>query len=87
MSCLKCCIQVQAKGSPIDFKPAPLGVRKWGFQDQDTINDVVVVGLNLTNTFDHLLTAAICGGFDAKYRNTAPNSTLVLAAGSKPFLG
>lgn len=79
--------QVQAKGSPIDFKPAPLGVRKWGFQDQATINDVAVVGLNLTNTFDHLLTAAICGGFDAKYRNTAPNSTLVLAAGSKPFLG
>ncbi|XP_066258054.1 rab3 GTPase-activating protein non-catalytic subunit [Euwallacea similis] len=79
--------RVQAKGSPVEFKPLPLNVRKWGFQDQALINDVVVVGLNMTNTFDHLLTAAICGGFDAKYRSTAPNSTLVLAAGSKPFLG
>ncbi|ERL83997.1 rab3 GTPase-activating protein regulatory subunit-like [Dendroctonus ponderosae] len=79
--------RVQAKGSPIEFKGVPLSVRKWGFQDQSSVNDVAVIGLNMTNTFDHLLTASVCGGFEAKYRNTAPNSTLVLAAGSKPFLG
>lgn len=80
-------VLVQAKGSPVELKYVPLSVKKWGFQDQGLINDVAVIGLNMSNTFDHLLTASICGGFDTKYRNTAPNSTLVLAAGSKPFLG
>lgn len=79
--------RVQAKGSPIDLQLTPLSIKKWGFQDQASINDVAVVGLNMSNTFDHLLTASTCGGFDSKYRNTAPNSTLVLGAGSKPFLG
>ncbi|CAG9761149.1 unnamed protein product [Ceutorhynchus assimilis] len=79
--------RVQAKGNITDFKPIPLSVKKLGFQDQGLINDVAVVGLTMSNTFDHLLAASICGGFDTKYRNTAPNSTLVLAAGSKPFLG
>ncbi|XP_030750579.1 rab3 GTPase-activating protein regulatory subunit [Sitophilus oryzae] len=64
-----------------------LNIKKWGFEDQSTINDVAVVGLNMSNTFDHLLTASTCGGFDSKYRNAAPNSTLVLTAGSKPYLG
>ncbi|XP_028137857.2 rab3 GTPase-activating protein non-catalytic subunit [Diabrotica virgifera virgifera] len=61
--------------------------KKWGFQDQSVINDSVVVGLNLSNTFDHLLTASTCGGFHSKYRAVPPNNTLVVAAGSKPFLG
>ncbi|XP_050304560.1 rab3 GTPase-activating protein regulatory subunit isoform X2 [Anthonomus grandis grandis] len=79
--------RAQAKGSPAEFKPIPLIVKKWGFQDQSLINDVAVLGLNISNTFDHLLAASLCGGFEAKYRHTPPNSTLVLAVGSKPFLG
>lgn len=61
--------------------------KKWGFVDQSVINDVAVVGLNLSSGFDHLLTASTTGGFDTKYRANAPHSTLVLATGSKPFLG
>ncbi|KAK4875899.1 hypothetical protein RN001_012321 [Aquatica leii] len=63
------------------------GVKKLGFQDQFLINDVAVVGLDLANTFDHLLTASTCGGFDTRYRAMAPHNTLILAGGSKPFVG
>lgn len=45
------------------------------------------MGLDLNNTFDHLLIASTMSGFDAKYRAMPPHNTLVLAAGSKPFLG
>ncbi|KAL1494755.1 hypothetical protein ABEB36_010302 [Hypothenemus hampei] len=78
---------VKDKNNIAAFKLESLCVRKWGFKDQSSINDVAVIGLNLSNSFDHLLTASTCGGFDVKYRSTPPNSTLVLAAGSKPFLG
>lgn len=60
--------------------------RKWGFQEQTTINDVAVVGLDMTNTYDHLFTASTLSGFDAKYRAMPPHNNLILAAGSKPFL-
>ncbi|CAG9859930.1 unnamed protein product [Phyllotreta striolata] len=66
---------------------ASLMPKKWGFQEQSVINDSAVVGLNTGNTFDHLLTASTCGGFSTKYRTMPPNSTLVIGAGSKPFLG
>lgn len=45
-----------------------------------------MVGLDLSNTFDHLLTASTCGGFDTRYRAMAPHNNLVMAAGSKPFV-
>ncbi|KAJ8932772.1 hypothetical protein NQ314_014475 [Rhamnusium bicolor] len=77
----------QAKGDHLDLSPATITPKKWGFQDQAVINDTAVVGLNLSSTFDHLLTASTCGGFDTKYRAMPPHNTLVLAAGCKPFLG
>lgn len=61
--------------------------RKLAFQDQVTVNDVAVVGLDLTNTYDHLLTASNLCGFEARYRAMPPHNTLVLGAGSKPCLG
>lgn len=61
--------------------------RKWGFQDQSTVNDAAVVGLDLTNTFDHLLTASTLSGFDTRYRAMPPHNNLVLGVGSKPFVG
>ncbi|KAJ8980472.1 hypothetical protein NQ317_013225 [Molorchus minor] len=66
---------------------ASLAPKKWGFQDQAGVHDTAVVGLNLSSTFDHLLTASTCGGFDTKYRTMPPNNTLVMAVGSRPFLG
>lgn len=61
-------------------------VKKWGFQDQFTVNDSVMIGSDAVSTFDHLLTASTCGGYDARYRALAPNHSLVVAAGSKPFV-
>ncbi|KAF7280405.1 hypothetical protein GWI33_006097 [Rhynchophorus ferrugineus] len=79
--------KVHATGNFDGIQLLNLNIKKWGFQDQSVINDIAVVGLNMSNTFDHLLTASTCGGFDTKYRNAAPSSTLVLTAGSKPYLG
>ncbi|CAH0555656.1 unnamed protein product [Brassicogethes aeneus] len=79
--------RLQAKGDPMDMSQISLNPKKWGFQDQASINDSAVVGLNLASTFDHLLTASTCGGFDTKYRAMAPHNTLVVAAGSKPYVG
>ncbi|XP_017784588.1 PREDICTED: rab3 GTPase-activating protein regulatory subunit [Nicrophorus vespilloides] len=64
-----------------------LNPKKWGFTDQAAVNDATVAGLDLSNTFNHLLTASTCGGFESKYRAMPPHNTLVLGAGSKPFLG
>ncbi|KAF5291197.1 hypothetical protein FQA39_LY14439 [Lamprigera yunnana] len=63
------------------------GIKKLSFQDQFSINDVAVVGLDLANTFDHLVTVSTCGGFETRYRAMAPHNTLILAGGSKPFVG
>ncbi|RZC00552.1 rab3 GTPase-activating protein non-catalytic subunit, partial [Asbolus verrucosus] len=77
----------QAKGDTLEPSQGNITPKKWGFQDQATINDVAVVGVNLHGTFDHLLTASTYGGFDTKYRSSAPYNNLVLAAGSRPFVG
>lgn len=61
--------------------------KKWGFSDQSVINDAAVIGLDLTNTFNHLLTASTCGGFDTKYRTIAPHNNLVVGVGTKPYVG
>lgn len=71
----------------LDSSQSGVTPKKWGFTDQSAIHDCAVVGLNLTSPFDHLLTASTYGGFETKYRATPPNNTLVLAAGSRPFLG
>lgn len=74
-------------GGSVDLPPPKFNQKKWGFLDQSVINDSAVIGLNLSSGFDHLLTASTSGGFDTKYRAVPPHSTLVLAIGSKPFLG
>lgn len=61
--------------------------KKWGFSDQAVINMTAVIGLDLSNTFNHLLTASTCGGFDTKYRTIAPHNNLVLGVGTKPYVG
>lgn len=66
---------------------APLTFKKWGFEDQDTISDCEVVGPATANTFDHLLTASLCGGFNSWYRSSAPQTSLIVASGKKPFVG
>lgn len=64
-----------------------LDPKKWEFVDQDKVNAIAVVGLDLRNTFDHLMVASTVGGFDSRYRSAPPQNTLILGAGGRPFLG
>lgn len=65
-----------------------IACRKWGYGGKNVaINDTVVVGSQKSSGFDHLLTATLEGGFFAKYRSSPPQNSLVLAAGSKPYIG
>lgn len=41
-----------------------ISIRKWMFTDQEVLNDATVVGLDLKNTYDHLLAASTYGGYD-----------------------
>jgi hypothetical protein len=65
----------------------PLTLKKLGFTEQEVMTDCEVVGKATENTFDHLMTASLCGGFDSWYRSSAPQTSLVIASGKKPFVG
>ncbi|CAH0702462.1 unnamed protein product [Spodoptera exigua] len=64
-----------------------INIRKWTFSEQEVINDASVVGLDLKNTYDHLLAASTYGGYDVWYRSVPPVNTLILGAGVKPYVG
>lgn len=64
-----------------------LTFKKFGFKNQDVMNDGQVIGITSVNTFDHLMTASICGGFNANYRSSAPQHNLVMATGKRPYIG
>jgi hypothetical protein len=79
-------ISVQANCGGV-LKAPPLIYKKWGFAEQNRVADSEVVGPATNNTFDHLVTASLCGGFSASYRSIAPQTSLILAAGKKPYVG
>lgn len=66
---------------------ANLNCKKWSFKNQDVANDSEVIGSTSVNTFDHLMTASIFGGFGANYRSSAPQHNLVIATGKRPYIG
>ncbi|KAJ9600993.1 hypothetical protein L9F63_000831, partial [Diploptera punctata] len=78
--------RVQAKCGDM-IKAPPLTYKKWGFREQDTIIDIEVVGPATDNTFEHLVTASLRGGLNSKYHSSAPQTSLILAAGKKPYVG
>jgi hypothetical protein len=61
--------------------------KKWGFTDLERVADSEVVGPATDNAFDHLVTASLCGGFSTNYRSSAPQTSLILATGKKPYVG
>ncbi|PNF37324.1 hypothetical protein B7P43_G00463 [Cryptotermes secundus] len=65
---------------------SPLTYKKWGFTEQNVVADSEVVGPATNNTFDHLVTASLCGGFNT-YRSSAPQTSLILAVGKRPYVG
>ncbi|XP_063982787.1 rab3 GTPase-activating protein non-catalytic subunit [Diachasmimorpha longicaudata] len=83
--------QIQASyldkfGEKLSTSPSTLTFRKFGFKEQDVINDCEFVGITSVNTFDHLMTASICGGYGASYRSSAPQHNLTIATGKRPYL-
>ncbi|XP_058825550.1 rab3 GTPase-activating protein non-catalytic subunit [Topomyia yanbarensis] len=64
-----------------------IACRKWNYGKNITVQDAAVVGPQKTCTFDHLLTASVEGGFFAKYRHAPPQNSLIVAAGTKPYVG
>ena len=72
-----------------DAEPPPTNIvcKKLAFKNQDLVNDCEVIGSTSVNTFDHLMTASICGGFNATYRSGAPQHNLVMVTGKRPFVG
>jgi Rab3 GTPase-activating protein non-catalytic subunit len=78
--------KVEGSGSGSVEAP-PLVHTKWGFAEQETVNDCQVLGLPPVNTYDHLLTASLCGGFEAIAKSSAPAHDLVIATGRKPYVG
>ncbi|XP_066592229.1 rab3 GTPase-activating protein non-catalytic subunit [Prorops nasuta] len=89
-STLKACrnhlARVQANCN--DTPPATtLAFKKWGFKNQDITNDAEIIGSTTVNVFDHLMTASLCGGYNAAYRSSAPQHNLIIAIGKRPFIG
>ncbi|XP_055641672.1 rab3 GTPase-activating protein non-catalytic subunit [Toxorhynchites rutilus septentrionalis] len=75
-------------GSPrVNEMQEGIACRKWSYDKSMTIEDSVVLGLQKTSTFDHLLTASLEGGFFARYRQAPPQNTLIVAVGTKPYVG
>jgi Rab3 GTPase-activating protein non-catalytic subunit len=67
--------------------PSSIPCRKWGFSEKNMIvTDNIVVGPQKTCSFDHLLTASL-DSFNAKFRNTPPQNSLIMSCGSKPYVG
>lgn len=66
---------------------ANLSYKKWGFKNQGITNDCEIIGTTSVDTFDHLMSASICGGYNAAYRSSAPQHSLVMATGKRPFIG
>jgi hypothetical protein len=79
-------VSVQANCGGI-LKAPPLMYKKWGFTEQDRVVDSEVVGPAINNTFGHLVTASLCGGFSTSYHYSAPQTSFIVATGKKPYVG
>ncbi|KAK0157715.1 hypothetical protein PV328_011418 [Microctonus aethiopoides] len=64
-----------------------LTFKKLGFKDQDMTNDCEIIGTTSVTSFDHLMTASLCGGFNANYRSSAPQHNLIISTGKRPYVG
>ncbi|KAG8314054.1 Rab3 GTPase-activating protein non-catalytic subunit, partial [Homalodisca vitripennis] len=82
----ECVFTVQANCSDTIVAP-PLSLHKWSLPDQDNMLDCAVGLPQCPSAFSHLHIASVCGGFGTWYRPSPPQSSLVVAAGNKPFVG
>lgn len=57
--------RIQAHHAGTSLQPA-LTYKKWAFSNQENVRGCAVAGPVPVNMFDHLFTASLCGGFNAK---------------------
>jgi hypothetical protein len=79
-------ISMQANCGGI-LKAPLLTYRELGFTEQDRVAHSEVLGPATGNTFDHLVTASLYGGFSTSHCSSAPQTSLILATGKKPYAG
>lgn len=74
--------------SPSDSEPMKIPCQKWMYDGN--CGDVLVslvIGAQKGCAFDHLLSTCMEEGIGAQYKATRSQTSLVLTAGSRPFLG
>lgn len=88
---LRACRSYIAKGralygiGDLHSQHPPLHYKKLSLQEQGRINDCFILGTNAPTQFDHLVTASVAGGFQARYNNSPPVATGILSLGSLPY--
>jgi len=77
---------VKANAAESTIDPPYLEHKKWSYENEQTVSDCEMIGLNTPCAFDHLFTASLLGGFNAKPNPNPPTASVFSSVGQKPFL-
>ncbi|XP_065560043.1 rab3 GTPase-activating protein non-catalytic subunit-like [Artemia franciscana] len=67
-------------------RPSSLAFKKWGIRNQTFVCDAVFVGITVTSSFDHLITASTHGGFNTAVTSSPPLFYVYVAGGKDPTI-
>ncbi|KAL3873895.1 hypothetical protein ACJMK2_036974 [Sinanodonta woodiana] len=87
---LKACRNQVARASASgesSLQPPPLAYKKWGPQEQESIQDFYSCGVSMPNPFDMMVTASVTGGQNTTIRSSVPAANMYITAGIGPFVG
>ncbi|KAK3599646.1 hypothetical protein CHS0354_029108 [Potamilus streckersoni] len=87
---LKACRNQVARASASGestLQPPPLAYKKWGPQEQESIQDFYSCGVCMANSFDVMVTASVIGGQNPVIRSSGPVANMYITAGNGPFVG
>jgi hypothetical protein len=65
--------------------PPPLSYKKWQYEGK-RVSDCESVGVQTPSTFDHMLTASIIGGMNAKLSKVPFTSNVFTTVGDNPYV-
>ncbi|XP_064490001.1 rab3 GTPase-activating protein non-catalytic subunit-like [Ornithodoros turicata] len=76
-----------AAGNWNSVTPPPLSYKKWGQQDIKDVQDCELAGTSLPTLFDQMALESIRKSQGRTFRTSVSASSLLMAAGSDPYLG
>lgn len=76
-----------AAGNWSSVTPPPMSYKKWGQQDIKDVHDCEMAGTVLPSLFDQMTLESIRNSHGRTIRSTISTSSLLIAAGSDPYLG